>query len=1062
MTAPTMRIRGGSIEGPQFLDFSGDGRLIVTTSTDRVTRIWDTDNGQELWTLPIDAQPGRVHFSDDRRFLAVDGGALWSVVDLERRAEVRTIEKSGFTGLGFSPGTHVLLSQGKRQIRFDRLTDDRVATEIKDAPFDPEFGRVFIGPGPLVYAATEKLELFDPATLELILSIEDKSIGHGSDIVAIQRPNGGRYVVYEGDWNKLVTIDVAAKRVVGKVNPHEVIETVGPKTQNPLGIGVAVSNDAKTLFIAYSSGDVAAVDASSGNLIAHRRPTCHWMGSDNAVRVAWMEEARCLVVAESWRTQPRFLRYESVDGRSPSFVDEERLLFHEIVAFGFGRIATRQKAPEDLPDTGRRRLDVLRPLPGRRVLSTPIDGASAAVDRDLAETSLRDKLFEQRSARLLARSYRDSHRRSSSLAHVALSRNQAFLAIQSGQAVRVLDASSGIETALAKIDGTVVAVADDGRTVGVEALIDDVEEFLEVPLNGRPPTRSSRTRFRRLDFPNEVASLDGIAIVRGNDREEQHGRDDWEMAMVVRSFFLRFDDEMLTIEPTTQFFGPGFVDPGLLQDVAKSPNDDRLLLSGQAGIAVAAPIAEGLPRSSSAQRPFIGRRTTGTAWGATMSPDGRLVAVGYGEIGEVLIWDTITDRAIATFVVGSSSSALSGDSKMRPIKARPLCFSADQKTLWVRVDNALTMFRVGRPEVLATIDVDQGTTFLPTGIFSGDSSECRWSFIWQSGDPNGISGPNVLQASAAASAFRDEDAVRRWLSDVAKTPVGDPIPLPPRPQREPTRVAAKLSIDSEPDGSMHLVIDAAIPPGHTAEPVPMMRNLRRPEPIVRPTWTMALDRDGHAIFETRFDVDDLFPEGVAVAAMPLEWSVAVRSPSGDRTLVSEWLGFELPIPSTLIRGSRSLRNNEPNAWKALAVAAWRDNDVEGRRAVARKLLETSSASSRDVPISLAIEFVSPILTRTQADVVMAKELAPKVAEWFSAEKVKQMTQPGRHERPDFNSIEQSLAVGMAMHEDRWDDATQILRATFLNPGTFPENQSYFEKERQTRLLRFLAEQSTRP
>ena len=75
------------------LEFTPDGKQIVSASTDKVLRFWDTKTGELVGTIELPERPARVAFDGGKR-VAV---ALWDTTILiyDREAALRPTKKEG-------------------------------------------------------------------------------------------------------------------------------------------------------------------------------------------------------------------------------------------------------------------------------------------------------------------------------------------------------------------------------------------------------------------------------------------------------------------------------------------------------------------------------------------------------------------------------------------------------------------------------------------------------------------------------------------------------------------------------------------------------------------------------------------------------------------------------------------------------------------------------------------------------------------------------------------------------------------------------------------------------
>lgn len=113
------------------VNYSPDGRWLVTSSDDRTSRLWDAHTGQLLFVLSTNDSFGGAHaFSPDGRYLAIGGNELtvYELLRPDARAQVNG-HWNADSKATFSPTEHQLLSSAtdrrilgwdpaRRQIRF--------------------------------------------------------------------------------------------------------------------------------------------------------------------------------------------------------------------------------------------------------------------------------------------------------------------------------------------------------------------------------------------------------------------------------------------------------------------------------------------------------------------------------------------------------------------------------------------------------------------------------------------------------------------------------------------------------------------------------------------------------------------------------------------------------------------------------------------------------------------------------------------------------------------------------------------------------------------------------
>src|SRR5262249_936925 len=97
------------------IDFSPDGRRILTASADRSTRIWDARSGAAQRTVYRSSMPMSVHFScDGSRIIVAENNGTATVEDAASRAPLRSpIGPFGqLTEAIFSPPCELIATAG--------------------------------------------------------------------------------------------------------------------------------------------------------------------------------------------------------------------------------------------------------------------------------------------------------------------------------------------------------------------------------------------------------------------------------------------------------------------------------------------------------------------------------------------------------------------------------------------------------------------------------------------------------------------------------------------------------------------------------------------------------------------------------------------------------------------------------------------------------------------------------------------------------------------------------------------------------------------------------------
>ncbi len=89
--------------------YSPDGKHLASASRDRTAKVWDTETGKEVFSLPHDQTVNWVAYSPDGKHLATrSAGGTVRIWDVRPRKEVRTLPNT--EGLAFSPDGKTLAS----------------------------------------------------------------------------------------------------------------------------------------------------------------------------------------------------------------------------------------------------------------------------------------------------------------------------------------------------------------------------------------------------------------------------------------------------------------------------------------------------------------------------------------------------------------------------------------------------------------------------------------------------------------------------------------------------------------------------------------------------------------------------------------------------------------------------------------------------------------------------------------------------------------------------------------------------------------------------------------
>src|SRR5262249_577256 len=103
----------------QTVAFSPDGRRLATVGEKKTGKIWDTETGQELLTLPVAGEVfGAAFRPPEGRWLAIgDRSGVVTVWDTTTRQVVRTLgrHKDTIHCLAFSPDGRLFASAGEDQ-----------------------------------------------------------------------------------------------------------------------------------------------------------------------------------------------------------------------------------------------------------------------------------------------------------------------------------------------------------------------------------------------------------------------------------------------------------------------------------------------------------------------------------------------------------------------------------------------------------------------------------------------------------------------------------------------------------------------------------------------------------------------------------------------------------------------------------------------------------------------------------------------------------------------------------------------------------------------------------
>ena len=108
------------------LEFSADGKRLLTSGNDKTVKVWDVENGEELFILKWQAG-AQACFSPDGKYIASGGfGEMFFIWNAETGEKIRELtgHKHEITSLVFTPDSKTLLSSSfdKRIIQWDIKT----------------------------------------------------------------------------------------------------------------------------------------------------------------------------------------------------------------------------------------------------------------------------------------------------------------------------------------------------------------------------------------------------------------------------------------------------------------------------------------------------------------------------------------------------------------------------------------------------------------------------------------------------------------------------------------------------------------------------------------------------------------------------------------------------------------------------------------------------------------------------------------------------------------------------------------------------------------------------
>ena len=253
----------------QVIAFSGDGKVLASTSKDGLIFLWDAATGKELRRLqPATDSPyrrwvGGIAFSPDARVLAAEGRdvvTLWNSATGKKLREFTTpthgapIEHSL---IRFSPDGKVLALPRGNVIRGDEvvLFDAVTGRELRHfaAVRAAIYGLAFSPDGKLLAVGTlnPSVRLWDPAKGKLVREIRE----HGNRFVNAAAFSSDGKVLATGSWDKIVLSEVATGKHLGALEAK--MESLN---------GLAFTPDGRTLVSGSQDGKVHVWDVAGKKL----------------------------------------------------------------------------------------------------------------------------------------------------------------------------------------------------------------------------------------------------------------------------------------------------------------------------------------------------------------------------------------------------------------------------------------------------------------------------------------------------------------------------------------------------------------------------------------------------------------------------------------------------------------------------------------------------------------------------------------------------------------------------------------------------------------------------
>jgi WD40 repeat protein/tRNA A-37 threonylcarbamoyl transferase component Bud32 len=230
------------------VDFSPDGRHILTASRDDTPRIWDAATGHELLALEGSAArpDGAIFSPDGQHILAKSNDNIVRIWSAETRREM--LELKGHTdhvwGTAFSPdGSRIVTASwdktariwnavtGQELLRLEH--DDKVNT----AQFSPDGRRVVTGSHDRV------ARIWDATTGRQILQL----VGHKDNIFAVEFSRDGRHVLTASADNTARIWDAATGRSIVPLTGHN--DVLDDASFSPDGQRIVTASEDRTARI---------------------------------------------------------------------------------------------------------------------------------------------------------------------------------------------------------------------------------------------------------------------------------------------------------------------------------------------------------------------------------------------------------------------------------------------------------------------------------------------------------------------------------------------------------------------------------------------------------------------------------------------------------------------------------------------------------------------------------------------------------------------------------------------------------------------------------------------